>query len=178
MWGGDCLCEGGSNAELAARGAARRCSRRGRLRRARLRPLLPGEGIQPSGAASRPSTPAPSRAGGRGREAARTGPSRAAPARARRRSAGGAARAAVSRPGPLPARAALLLRGSLPARVSRLSLQLRELQAVYSEWGKGGKVGRRPGPVKERGREASPVGLARGEAPGSWPSSPRGFYSK
>ena len=66
----------------------------------------------------------------------------------------------------------------IPPRVSRLSLQPRELQAVYSEWGKGGKVGRRPGPVKERGREASPVGLARGEAPGSWPSSPRGFYSK
>lgn len=61
-------------------------------------------------------------------------------------------------------------------RVSRCSCG--NCRLFIPSGGKGGKVGRRPGPVKERGREASPVGLARGEAPGSWPSSPRGFYSK
>lgn len=171
LWGGDCLCEGGSNAELAARGAARRCSPPRPAEAGRLRPLLPGEGIHPSGAASRPSTPPPAGPEGGGGGRARTGPSRAAPARARRRSAGGAARLICPCPGPLPARAAPPPPPRLApgARFASLAAAAGTAGCLFRV-GKGGKVGRGPGRLK-RGWQASPVGLAQGEAPGSWPSS-------
>lgn len=96
MWGGDCLCEGGSNAELAARGAAPRYSRRGWLRRAGLRPRLPGEEVPPRGGPHfAPPPPPPAQQGGRKRERRPRG-------EARRRSAGGAAPAPESRSGPAP----------------------------------------------------------------------------
>ena len=108
------------------------------------------------------SRPRPGRREGEGGRAARPVSRRPYPGPAPERGesggsagrAGGAARAAVSRPARLPVRAARPLRGSLPARVSSLALQLRELQAVYSEWGKGGKVGRRPRPAEKGGRGA------------------------
>lgn len=152
-------------------GAARRCSRRGRLRRpgsarsclGRVYTLV-GPRLAP------PPPPPPAAGGGEGGRADRPISRRPCPGPRRARG-----RANMSCPGPLSR-----LRGPPPprlapgARFASLAAAV-ELQAVYSGSGeKEGRWGRRPGPVKERGWQASPVGLA-SVAPGSWPSSPRGF---
>lgn len=102
----------------------------------------PGRGA-PSGAAPRPC--APSTAGGRRQEGRSERPVSRRPCPGPAPERGGRRAGSQVPPAPLPARAARPLRGSLPARGSRLALQLRELQAVCSQWGKGGKVGGKPG---------------------------------
>lgn len=113
--GAETVCEGGSNEELAARGA---CSRQA----VRLRPSLPGGGLR--GCASTRD-----RAGRRAGEAAPRGPVGA------ERGGRGASPDAPARPRH-PPRLPALAPGARPA------LRLRELQAVCFLRGAGGRPGR------------------------------------
>lgn len=164
-------------------GAPRRYSRRCRLRRARLRPRLPWEGVQPSGAAPRPSAPAPGRAGGRGGRPgrqARLAPPLPGPG------AGARGERGERRELPCPARPGSRSAPPAPSgarsrrafRVSRCSCGNCRLFIPSGE--KEGRWEGGPGRLRrgQGGREAAPVGPARGEAPGSRPHFPRGFYPK
>lgn len=162
--------ECGARCPAAPRRVASRRARPGRPRRAGRAAAAPR-----GRAAPRRPRPGRSEEAGRPRREARRAPPLPGPgAGARGGGWGGRASSRVPR-APLPARAARPLWGSLPARGPRPALQLRELQAVCSEWGRGGKeVGGRPGRA-EAGRGGGTCGPGAGkEAFGDGSRCPRG----